>query len=440
VAKAQNLTLWSASSSLVVSDTASVTVVVAAARQLRQRERDQIAANIQAGHHEVAASFIWHKTMALLKKQLGTLGNQFISELLQRPDIDEDSEIQSSISDSEALSLAKDLGMITPTQAMRLAHSQEVINHFASIDAVEDMDDGVGMTPEETISCLRVCVQGVLGQESVKVAEDFAVFRSKLESQTFTADSPEVLRLKDSPYFFVRTAISILISVLKTRKGAQLEHASRNAIVIIPAFWENLKQPERWQIGQAYASEFNEGRKATVQALHAVLLAVKGFDYVPENLRSNTFTRVANSLIAAHQAMNNFYNEPAPTRELASLGTSIPGPAVAICMTAILCVKLGNMYGVSNAAQSAADQLLSGISKDRWLYYINGRLEFDRIILPKLTYDRPVDRWIDLIAAVSLTSGEILSKPVRDLISATKEKKKDRIVRLARSMLAKAFE
>src|SRR6185369_13983966 len=100
----------------------------------------------------------------------------------------------------------------------------------------------------------------------------------------------------------------------------------RNALLIIPQFWEQLKAPERWQIGQAYAVEFSEGRKESVKGLHAVLLAVAGFDYVPENLRSTTFVKVASEVIAAHQGMNNFYNEGAPIRELASPGTSIPGP------------------------------------------------------------------------------------------------------------------
>ncbi len=138
---------------------------------------------------------------------------------------------------------------------------------------------------------------------------------------------------------------------------------------------------------QANLAEFNEGNKDSVKALHAVLLSVQGFDYVPESLRSDTFSRVAAAVIAAHQGVNNFYNEPKPMRELADLGTSIPNPALAICVTAALCVKLGNPWGIAWAAQAASGEVLDNVSKERWIYYLDGCLERDLVILPKLSGD-----------------------------------------------------
>jgi hypothetical protein len=427
--------LWEASTSVVVSDGVSdIKAILDCAKQLRGREKGQLAANMQAGHYEVAATFIWHRAMTLLKKQLSSLGNEFIGELLQRPDIDGNADISASISEIDAISLARDLGMITPTQAMRLIHSQDVISHFGGVDGDDQLSDDEYMTPEEAMSCLRVCIQGILGHDRISVAEDFASFRRNLEAKTFTQDSPEIIRLQQSPYFFVRTAISIIISVLKAEKGAAIEHASRNALLIIPMFWPSLKKPEKWQIGQAYAEQFSEGRRDSVKSLHSVLLAVQGFDYVPENLRSNTFTRAASSVIAAHQAMNNFYNEPAPMKELANLGTSIPSPALATCMTAVLCVKLGNLYGVSRAAQASADQLLSGISVERWKYYLDERLEFDRVILPKLNQDAPLANWVSLVGGQGLDPNDFESRNIKKIIAATNKGDKQQIKRLAVAM------
>ncbi len=374
-----NLDLWISPSLPAVPDTLSDPVrITALALQLRERERHQVATNFDAGNYELAASFIWMRTIALLKKQLAALGMEFIGELLQRPDIDEFSDVSTAVSDAEAISLARDLGILTALQTMRLLHSQAIISHFAALENDPAADQNEVMTQEEAISCLRVCVQGVLGHQQVVVAEDFKRFRTKLEFETLTINSPEVTKLRSSPYFFIKTAISILLALFKTSKGAQLEHAARNALVIIPQFWSQLKAPERWQVGQAYAVEFSEGRRESVKGLHAVLLAVSGFDFVPENLRSTTFIKVASEVIAAHQGMNNFYNEPAPMRELASLGTSIPGPALASCMTAVLCVRLGNFYGRAFAAQPYAIAMIESLSVDRWMYYLNECLEQDR--------------------------------------------------------------
>lgn len=433
--KSSSLTPWKAEQALVLPDSETrVPRIIEVAKQLRPRESEQIVASFRAQHFEVAATYVWHRTIALLKKQLSTLGAEFIGELLQRPDIDGRTEIMSAISETEAITLAQDLGMLTTTQTMRLLHSQEVVNHFASVATDEVLEDAEMMTKEEAVSCLRICVQTVLGHERIAVARDFAAFRKELESQTFESGSPEIVRLQQSPYFFIRTAISTLLSLIRNGTGAQLEHSSRNALLIIPMFWQGLKKPERWQIGQTYAAEFNEGKKESVKALHGVLLAVRGFDYVPENLRSNAFSRVASQVIAAHQGMNNFYNEPAPMRELANLGTSIPGPALAVCMTAVLCVKLGNQFGVSFAAQDAADSFMRGISKERWVYYLDERLENDRTILPKLWQSNPLDKWVSIIRNVDIDPSDVKGPEVRKLIASTKQGDKDNIRKIALRM------
>jgi hypothetical protein len=433
--------LWVAPSPPAVPDTLSDPAKIASsALQLRDRERRQIVTNFAAGNFELASAFVWMRTMALLKKQLASLGMEFIGELLQRPDVDEFSDIRTAVSDTDAISLARDLGILTPLQTMRLLQSQAIVSHFASIENDPAAAQDEVMTKEEAVSCLRICVQGVLGHREVSVAEDFKRFRQKLESEKLAPNAPEIIKLKSSPYFFVRTAISILLSLFKTSKGAQLENTARNAYNIIPQFWPKLKAPERWQVGQAYATEFNEGRKESVKGLHAVLLAVQGFDFVPENLRSNTFVAVASSVIAAHQGMNNFYNEPRPMRELASLGSSIPGPALVTCITAVLCVKLGNFYGVSWAAQAPADQVIEGLSAERWVYYLNERLEEDRLILSKLTYEGPLTRWIDLIQSQRVDPWKIKSREARAMVVAANARDKAKVQLLAERMLKKSIE
>lgn len=428
--------LWSPSSNVTVSDSISDPAIISSrALQLRPRERDQIAMNFEAKNFEVATTYVWTRTMALLKRQLATLGIEFIGEILQRSDIDEYSDALIAVSDSEAISLARDLGMISAAQTMRFLHAQEVVAFFASLDNDPTSDSGEMMTQEDAVSCLRVCVQGVLGQENVGVAEDFKAFRARLGSSTIDANGDEINKLKSSPYFFKRTGISVVLSLLRTSKGAQFEHAARNAKLLIPALWIDLNDPERWQVGQNYAEEFNDGRKDVVKHLYDILTMVSGFDYVPENLRSTTFVKVANAIMIAHEGMNNFYNEPAPMRELASLGSSIPGPAFAACMTATLCVKLGNFYGVSNAAQYAANEVLSRVSPDRWRFYLDERLLNDRKVLYKLSDSKPRENWIALVAPIRLDPNILSNKEVRALLSATNGRDSGKISAIANRLL-----
>jgi len=75
--------------------------------------------------------------------------------------------------------------------------------------------------------------------------------------------------------------------------GATLEHTLANINVLVPAIWHNLRDSGRWQIGHCYAEAYSDGKTTVVGGLKSALLKVKGFDYVPENLRSDTFVKAA---------------------------------------------------------------------------------------------------------------------------------------------------
>jgi hypothetical protein len=256
-----------------------------------------------------------------------------------------------------------------------------------------------------------------------------------LETRSFKADDQEMVNLQSSPYFFQRTTLRVLLALLKTALGAQLEHAAENTEVILPLLWGVLKKPEMWQTGQTYAEVYAGGRKSATAALRKALLAVHGFDYVPENLRSNTYTLVANRLLKAHEGVNNFYNEPAPMEALASLGTTIPMPALSACVTATLCIWLGNSYGHSWDAQPAARKLLARLSKDKWEYYLNECLPSDKRILEKLISDLPRDRWIELVNTYDLADCKVKSQLIKNLAAAGKARQKAHIMNNAKTLL-----
>ena len=150
-----------------------------------------------------------------------------------------------------------------------------------------------------------------------------------------------------------------------------------------------------------------------------MLLKVKGFDFVPEDLRSRSFVKAAHTLIAAHEGANNFYNEGAPMRSLERMGSSIPIPAFPICMSAVISVKLGNYYGHCWDAQASADALLKRLPAERWIYYLNQCLPTDDRVLYKLMEEKPARRWIGLLDQFSLSdyAPEVIKQPVKRLVA-----------------------
>ncbi len=381
----------------VVKVPASVTTapeIAGLAKQLSKRELRQVVQTFESGSYEIGTTFVWSRTMAGLKAQLGTLGMDFLAELLDRPDIRPSAEVHEVLTDFDAVRLAEELGMFGSSHAMRLRHSLELIAHFSHPPADFDAE---GMMPEEAISVLRTAVQTVLGHETLTVAVEFAEFRAKLEQEVLPDDAVEIDGLSSSAYFFQRTVLRVLMAGVKSSGSAKLENLLANTNTILPRIWPGLMDPDRYFIGRSYAEVHADGQKKAASGLRAALLKVSGFDYVPEDLRSNTFIEAAGRLLQAHFAMNNFYNEPAPARALASLGSSIPIQAFAQCMTATLCVRLGNRYGISWNAQGPVTQLLETVTADRWKFFFDSCLPVDDVLLAKLLEDEIVDRWIQVI-------------------------------------------
>lgn len=431
---------WVASEIMSVpADAQTAQEIVPYARQhLRPRESRQLLAAFDSGNYEMATTFIWAKAMAVLKAQIATLGSEFVGEMLQRPDIDEYTDISTSVTDSEAISLAEDLGMMSHTECFRMRQSHEVIMHFAKLGTTqEDEDDEIAMNPNEALSCLRSCVANVLAQPSLEVAETFAEFRRQLEEATFDADSDQVLALLSSPYFYRRTTLSVLLALLKTSSGAALEHVGNNVVVIVPSMWNSLKKPQRWQAGQTYAELFSEGDQLPLSYLKKALMKVQGFDYVPESLRSNTYTRAAKEVLLAHEAMNNYYKEVPAMKTLVALGTTIPEPAFPICMTAALSVWLGNRYGHSWDAAPIARSLLESLPSDRWVYFLDGCLQSDQSILLKLFSSNPQERWCDIVCDLDLGDLDLQDRDVQKLIRATVNRKSTKIVEVSKALYSR---
>jgi len=323
----ENIVLWQPESGELIPFTArSAAAITEYAAQLGVRDKQQIVSAFRSGHFEMAVTYLWGKTVTALKKELSTVGVSLLGEMLGRTGVDEDDDVEDMLTTKDAIRLAEELGIVSSTDAMRLRHTYELITHFSQLEMEES--DAEKIDESEAISSLKSCIKGVLGRPKVEVARKFIEFREALEGETLEESDHHVEMLKGSPYFFNKLTINVLMNAAKKNTGAQLEHALANINVLIPAIWGDLRDTEKWQIGHTYAEAYADGKISTVSGLKSALVKVRGFDFVPENLRSDTFVKAAEAIIRAHDEPNNFYNEPAPVRNLAKLGTTIPAPAL----------------------------------------------------------------------------------------------------------------
>ena len=395
----QAITPWRGPEGISIPSTlSSVSDIVRYGAQLSNSDQTKIIQAFEFRSFDMASEFVWRRTMSKLKNILSSLGMSFIGEMLNRDDIDDFSPIETVLTDYDAIRLAESLGVISQTGAMKLRHAFESIAHFSNPQISDELDC------IEALSIIKTSIQFVLGDEDTYVPLDFKTLRDRLVSIPINLSDSQIDQLINSPTFYISTALRVILSAIKALEDAKLENTLANLNTILPSIWEKLTEEDRFLVGKAYAQISSIGKTTAIAGLKNALIKVKGFDYVPENLRSGTYNKIAQAILDAHFGFSNYYAEPAPVKRLSQLGTSIPRSAIPKCMQALLCVYLGNRYGFSFEAEPVAEEQLKSITLERWQYYFDKILISDDTILLKLLETNPRNRFFEMFSKINLCS------------------------------------
>src|SRR5260370_1552933 len=106
----------------------------------------------------------------------------------------------------------------------------------------------------------------------------------------------------------------------------------------------------------------------------------------------DVFARARTNLLAVHNAMNNFYNEPPFARRLAEIvnGSAVPVSAQFAVVEAVMTCAFGNPYGVSHAAMPQYEQMIKSFLPNE------GSIILGFGSLPKTTVWQPIKTFFAL--------------------------------------------
>lgn len=428
--------MWMGGSGISIPSSAkSAKQIVVLANALTPKQQKNIVTAVNNESYEMAAEFVWKRSIARLQSILHSLGMNFIGEMLNRSDIDTGSIIENELTEYSTLKLAEQLGIFNSTGAFRLRQSLELVNHFVRLENSEEREDAEELSYFDAMSIVKNCVQYVLGQQNITVAIEFSKLRNRLLSETLSIEDPQVEQLINSPAFYLSTIITTLLSSIKEAKGATVTHALTNLNVLISPIWKNLPEKDKFSLGSSYRDYIADGNTDIANGIRLALLKVQGFDYVPETLKSATFSKIANQVIDTHFSRNNFYNEYSIVNTLANLGSSIPKDAFLDCIQAYLVVYIGNRWGYARDAAPIAYKQLTSIPVERWEYYISKVLKDDDIILYKLSEDIPSTRFVDLYHSLKLNMPTGSNKQMSNLIRSINSKSYQSVKKAAESII-----
>ncbi|MEG0619010.1 MAG: hypothetical protein RR557_06915 [Bacilli bacterium] len=403
-------------------------IIESSATQLKPIEKRNVVIALNNGLFDMTSEYIWNRTLSILKDKVLSLGSEFVLEMLNRS-LDEDI---SNVSGNEFIILASELGFINTLARDKLLHANDLINYFQSRNAEE------AMSSYDMQTIVIPCIQYVVGLDVNDFSLSFNNFREQLKNIVLTQNSEIYTTLLISPYFYKKTTVKTLINLLTTSEGGELERVLSNTSLVLSGIWDGLTSDDKYTIGTTYSIAVSNNNQQISSSLRRVLKEKGGFDYVPENLRSQSFIQYANKLKDAHFSFDNFYNEPGPAKDLSGMGT-IPIPAISYCISAVLLSTVGNFYSVSRNAQPYNEKTFDGVSLNRWEYYFNEYFMNDTDLLFKLaSYERPLSNWMNLVANRSdvFSALSISNVDVKNLIMASLEGRKAPVKSIAKKIYA----
>lgn len=371
--------------------------------------RNKVAKYYQIGDFVTAANAVWDRAINLLRKRILSLGEEFVADMVESDDLD----YVRNLPAYRVIDLAHDLGFIDKSGRRKLQSANEQYNFFNNTDA-EDYEE---MPQDEANIIIKNCISYILCTTDDSFGLQFNDFREKLKTGAITElyDDDKAM-FATCPYFYLKTTVRSLLKLFRDTDGIEFDNVTRNMNAVFPVIWDRLKIEERRALADAY-TDYSESDDAREKIIKGVMLQVRGFDYVKENVRSRMYIQTAKKLIDIHFGMQNFYNEPRAIKDLEDLGTVIPKLALKECVTAILYVKLGNQYGTSWRAEEVADRMLSNLTEEDWITYLENYMIEEDHLLDGIEQSRKMrNKWKEVIKSYNLKKLNIIAPKAKSLI------------------------
>lgn len=371
--------------------------------------RNKVAKYYQIGDFVTAANAVWDRAINLLRKRILSLGEEFVADMVESDDLD----YVRNLPAYRVIDLAHDLGFIDKSGRRKLQSANEQYNFFNNTDA-EDYEE---MPQDEANIIIKNCISYILCTTDDSFGLQFNDFREKLKTGAITElyDDDKAM-FATCPYFYLKTTVRSLLKLFRDTDGIEFDNVTRNMNAVFPVIWDRLKIEERRALADAY-TDYSESDDAREKIIKGVMLQVRGFDYVKENVRSRMYIQTAKKLIDIHFGMQNFYNEPRAIKDLEDLGTVIPKLALKECVTAILYVKLGNQYGTSWRAEEVADRMLSNLTEEDWITYLENYMIEEDHLLDGIEQSRKMrNKWKEVVKSYNLKKLNIIAPKAKSLI------------------------
>lgn len=311
---------------------------------------------VSTGLFDGAMNYIWNAAILQLRQKIRNFGLAVVAQI-QSNDFEEKHLLE--LQDSRLLVLCLKLNIVDEDGFFFLDQCREVRNNFSAAHPT------MGTVNDREFSVfLNRCVRYALADASSPRGVNISAFISAIKGQRFNKDQCQIWVHRLSETHDAQRQLLINMTHGFYCDPATAEPARLNAIDLCGHLSSTFTSTIKSDLINSHTDYVAKGLvdKHTASLQFFERLGLLGL--LNESEQHAVFSRAIARLWNTHNGMNNFYNEPPFAERLLELSQqgAVPETAQNGFVQTIACCRIGNGYGVSNAAIQYYDEIIQSFS------------------------------------------------------------------------------
>jgi hypothetical protein len=325
-----------------------------------------------AGLFDAALNMIWNEVVMNLRQKVVRFDMEYfldsvVTDAKRRATFKSDDDLK-KLEEWELIKGCKDTGIITEIGYKHLDYIRDMRNHASAAHPNQNDLDGLQLA-----SWLQTCIREVLAKEPEGPVLEVKRLLHNLRNHTLSSQDVPPIRasIQRLPQDLVDATLRAVYGMYTT---LDLDARIRNNLKLIaPSVWDSSSKSAKYDAGLKYAVFSANADLQRKQLAYDFLTLVDGLSFLPNDQRALDMDQILDGLFQAHNAWNNFYNEPSHARMLAAYVPNtgdVPQEVVVKYVKVLTMCRIGNGYGVSEGAKGIYDDLLSRFGEHHFLAFV----------------------------------------------------------------------
>lgn len=373
-----------------------------------------------AGLFDAALNFIWDETVLNLRTKVIKFDLEYFYDSVVT-----DQTRRSKLRDES------DLLKIEEWELVRGCHLTGILSDigYKHLDYIRDMRNWASaahpnqneLTGFQLISWLETCIKEVIARDPEGSAIEVKRFLNNIRNTSLTSGDAQHINagIEYLPTDIVKSLLRTLFGMY-TAENTSVQTKS-NIKLVAKKCWNLAPDDAKYECGFRYSNFAANGEVNRKSAANEFLTVVSGLSFLPRDTLALEISEKIMNLYNAHNAFNNFYNEPAHARALASYVSStgqIPDSVRITYVKTITMVKIGNGHGISVMAEPYYDSMIEKFGESEIKEFI--KLLSDRELSSRIALRSCTSKFKSLTTYfIERTTNQITLQVLQKIVSST---------------------